>query len=113
MAAHPVDLEMEVTPADSDNGDLSTGQLASIACLLEVSAAKPGTFDAPLSFQNGWANGGHSGFLHGQVDSDTLAGLFALVKRQQQCEGDVVSHRVVHVVVAGPYRRPSLIAGEV
>ena len=50
MAAHPVDLEMEVKPADSDNGDLSTGQLASIACLLEVSAPKPGNVHRSADF---------------------------------------------------------------
>jgi triphosphoribosyl-dephospho-CoA synthase len=43
---------MEVTPADRDSDDLSIGQLASIACLLEVSAAKPGNVHRLADFED-------------------------------------------------------------
>jgi triphosphoribosyl-dephospho-CoA synthase len=43
---------MESTPAKSDSSGLSIGQLASIACLLEVAAPKPGNVHRSADFED-------------------------------------------------------------
>ena len=66
-----------------------------------------------MRFQDSRADGRHAGFLHGEVDTHALAGLFALIQRQQQGIGHVVAHRVIHVVIAGPPRWAVFIASQI